>query len=84
MQISFFLNFIYIYIYIYREREREKDTMNGSIQVDLLSMQKISTKLGVDLYIKTKIQTFASEGSTSRTVFLTINIHHNYNSSRLP
>ena len=39
----------------------------------LLKPEKISTKQGIDLYSKAKIQTFTKEWST---VLLTINTHH--------
>ena len=42
----------------------------------LFKPEKFSTKLGVSLYNRAKIQTSTIEWSTSGIVFLIINIHH--------
>ena len=54
--------------------------INCNVHVDVLSLKnnkkKISTKVGVSLCNKAKIQTFTTEWLTSRTVPLTIDIYH--------
>ena len=52
----------------------EIGTVKYSIQVNLLSLKKISTKQEIDLYNRAKIQTFMTEWSTTGQLLM-INMH---------
>ena len=60
-------------------------TFNHCVQVDHLSLQKIPTKLGVNLYGGVKSQTFTIEWSTSEIeLFNNTGLQRNWGKHKIP